>query len=300
MRITYGDLAGYILEGMVMMTEIGDLLKRERLHRRLKQKDMVAGVMSTSFYSKVENGVSEINAIDLVKILNANDIDKGKFLSEVDVHLDRNHNSFGYLENRLTRDFYENNIPDVKKAVTEIKAIQPETPASRRLLLRSRLYLAMITDNYEMLSKKEKQSIRTMLFDLDTWDYTSVRIFANSLPIYDLGELSFLINALLKSVNNREDVDYRYQQAVADAILNFVTMCCDHQSPELTKLPLEYIQNLPDTPNFLFHKLLGAYCQAAIKRNKQDLKSILTAFRLAGWSADYLKRLDMVVHDLSK
>ena len=62
----------HIYEGVVKMQTIGSLLKAERLKLRLTQKQMAAGVISTSFYSKVENDINDINAKDLISILELN------------------------------------------------------------------------------------------------------------------------------------------------------------------------------------------------------------------------------------
>ena len=62
------------------MQTIGSLLKAERLKLRLTQKQMAAGVISTSFYSKVENDINDINAKDLISILELNKVSVPKFM----------------------------------------------------------------------------------------------------------------------------------------------------------------------------------------------------------------------------
>lgn len=48
---------------------IGELLKSTRLNAGWTQKEMAAGVVSESFYSKVERGIHNIDADTLVKLL---------------------------------------------------------------------------------------------------------------------------------------------------------------------------------------------------------------------------------------
>ncbi len=49
---------------------IGEQLKRERILLGITQRQMCAGIITESFYSRVENNKNEINIDDLIKILN--------------------------------------------------------------------------------------------------------------------------------------------------------------------------------------------------------------------------------------
>lgn len=60
---------------------IGDLLKDMRLHSGLTQHEMAAGLMSDSFYSKVERNVHSIDADLLLKLLAKHHFNFIKFAS---------------------------------------------------------------------------------------------------------------------------------------------------------------------------------------------------------------------------
>ena len=49
---------------------IGEQLKKTRTLLGLTQTQMCSGIVTESFYSRVERGLSEINATDLFRILN--------------------------------------------------------------------------------------------------------------------------------------------------------------------------------------------------------------------------------------
>ena len=61
---------------------IGERLKELRLFLGLTQEEMTQGVVSESFYSKVERGTSKINILDLLEILNKNGINLEDFFEE--------------------------------------------------------------------------------------------------------------------------------------------------------------------------------------------------------------------------
>lgn len=65
---------------------IGELLKSARLNAGWTQKEMAAGVVSESFYSKVERGIHNIDADTLVKLLKARKINPvGFFKQAIDI-----------------------------------------------------------------------------------------------------------------------------------------------------------------------------------------------------------------------
>lgn len=62
---------------------IGEALKSLRLNAGLTQTEMAAGVMTESFYSKIERGVHSIDADTLIKILTAHHFDVVEFFSRI-------------------------------------------------------------------------------------------------------------------------------------------------------------------------------------------------------------------------
>ncbi|MCO0806615.1 helix-turn-helix transcriptional regulator [Lactobacillus helveticus] len=59
---------------------IGEALKSLRLHAGMNQTQMAAGIVTESFYSKVERGVHAIDADVLIQILTAHHFDVTTFL----------------------------------------------------------------------------------------------------------------------------------------------------------------------------------------------------------------------------
>ena len=66
---------------------IGEALKQLRLHAGLTQNQMAAGLMSESFYSKVERDVHEIDANLLIELLTAHHFDVVSFLLELAIKI---------------------------------------------------------------------------------------------------------------------------------------------------------------------------------------------------------------------
>ncbi|QNQ82389.1 helix-turn-helix transcriptional regulator [Lactobacillus sp. PV037] len=63
--------------------DIGQRLKQFRILLGCKQEEFVKGIMSESYYSKIERGIGEIRITALIAILNKNRISLQDFFGEV-------------------------------------------------------------------------------------------------------------------------------------------------------------------------------------------------------------------------
>lgn len=69
---------------------IGEALKKSRNSLGLTQSQFAHDVVSESFYSKVERGINEITATDLLKLLQVNHINRVDFLAEIEDETNNN------------------------------------------------------------------------------------------------------------------------------------------------------------------------------------------------------------------
>ena len=72
---------------------IGEALKETRKNLGLSQTEMAYPILTKSYYSKIERGIHEINASDLIKILEIHDVDISEFLVKC-----------GVKDNRIDKD----------------------------------------------------------------------------------------------------------------------------------------------------------------------------------------------------
>lgn len=91
---------------------IGQALKSLRLHAGLTQEEMAAGIVSVSFYSKVERDIHEIDTNTLIKILSTHRFDVVEFFARV-VNQDKSEgNPYYEIESEIT---FAKNTKDLKK-----------------------------------------------------------------------------------------------------------------------------------------------------------------------------------------
>lgn len=88
--------------------QIGKELKKLRLELGLSQTEMVGDILTKSYYSKIERGLHEINAKDLIEILKRNRVNISDFFQGIE----SKGKSKKYLE-QLRNSYYEQNLSKI-------------------------------------------------------------------------------------------------------------------------------------------------------------------------------------------
>lgn len=96
------------------MNYIGKKLKSLRQELGLTQTEMAAGVISVSFYSKVERGLNDIGVNDFLDILQEHNISPQKFFEDFKTNKDSRKQVL-VLMNRFINAAYGDNDLELKK-----------------------------------------------------------------------------------------------------------------------------------------------------------------------------------------
>lgn len=92
---------------------IGEALKETRKSLGLSQTEMAYPVLTKSYYSKIERGIHEINASDLIKILEMHHIDISDFFVKCGVE-DEKIDEEQWMA-KLRQAYYAQDLYEVKK-----------------------------------------------------------------------------------------------------------------------------------------------------------------------------------------
>ncbi|MFD1124118.1 helix-turn-helix domain-containing protein [Lentilactobacillus raoultii] len=243
------------------MSELPQLLKAKRLELGLSQKDMAAGVISPSFYSKVENGIHDLNTIELIKILKMHSIPVVDFVAQIakDIHPSKSALDFEALRTELYTAFFDANTKAVGAILTRLKKESQKGDRIQYLETLGKLILVILTDKVNELSDTEKQQIRCQIFKSDGWTKTSLSLFSDAMDLFGFDELAVLIHSVLKQARSKKSPDMGYQRIMASIMVNFADRCYRDHMTEPARAPLAYTCDLPPLPELMFYKLLGKY-----------------------------------------
>src|SRR5699024_5981215 len=151
---------------------IGEALKSLRLHAGMTQTEMAAGIVTNSFYSKVERGVHAIDANVLIQILAKHHFDVTNFFEQI------------------------NN----QKKIDEIK-IQLEnskTEAPQWLKFKLELAYAWVLRSNEQVSPELAEKVKQLILN-ENWDRTSYHFLSQAVILLKIDDAKYLVDLAYKA-----------------------------------------------------------------------------------------------------
>ena len=258
---------------------IGELLKQTRQSLGLTQTEMAAGIVSTSYYSKVERNIHQISADELIAILNRHHIDSSAFFAH-----------FSNFNSQEKRDFLKE-IGDAyeKKDKQELLTIKknidqlPDSRQKKYYQLQIDLVLNVYLTKAADIPAELRNDLKKFVFQDNNWNENSLQLFRETIRVYDIDELSFLVNAILAKYHQPAELPIKTQEILGGICINFLDKCYEHNTPELIKQPLQYISKLSNASELLLVKILKNYYQAVFNKNADEVKVISGVLEKAGW-----------------
>lgn len=276
------------------MEYIGSKLKQLRLDLGLTQTEMAAGVISVSFYSKVERGFNDIGAEELIEILQKHNISFEDFFSSG--AKDDNNKRV----NILLRDFVKAaNIDDdieIERIINELEKIRPKTPFLKSEILLTKLIAdTHDADALKKLTVKERNEIKKIIFqeDTDENEYIRIAMIANTIRVYSFDEASYIVSSVIRRYKNIEKVDSNLLTALSALMVNFTNWCLENKKTSLCKEALKYLAKLPNIVELAFSKILGRYYKDLIVHNIEDAKAIRKILIGTGYGSIVKKIVDI-------
>ena len=167
--------------------QIGKELKKLRLELGLSQTEMVGDILTKSYYSKIERGLHEINAKDLIEILERNRVNISDFFQSIE----SKGKSKKYLE-QLRNAYYEQSL----SKIVEIRKICAEDYQYRNVYAHAILLEKFFKK--KKLSYKEETLIKKLILNIDEWGEDNLRLFAMAISLFDESEIEYELNMILR------------------------------------------------------------------------------------------------------
>ena len=276
--------------------EIGQALYTYRKKLGLTQGAMAAGIITVSYYSKVEKGSHRISAEILFAILASHSIDIQEFMDLIRPDLDQSQYSFKEFDQRITGAYFNNQL-DVLIELAVTLPLAKGLPANLKQVLEAKLILCqyLLTDKPEELKETSKIFIKDKIFSTSDWDDLSLALFANSLVLYDLESNHWIINNILSKKLRR--FTKKQRNIILTVLINFIGVCIYHSEYNLANYYIRQAQKeAARTDNFFqklvleFYRLLLSSQNMESSSLEDDMVSILHALSLAGLDS-YAQRL---------
>ena len=228
---------------------IGELLKEFRIRNLKTQKEWTAGIVSPSYYSKVEKGIHRITAKDLLAILTANQIKPWDFFNKLSPDQAQD-NVASFIEDEVNRAYYQNDIQKIRQIRQYVA--ESDFKDQEKMLLLIDFELADAENKVADLSEVKKNKLKSWLFDQNDFDEKALRIYINLIPIYDLKSNLLIGKKVVEKLKNVSKP--RQQEELLGVICNLLMICIEQQAYNEARYFVKAAKNVKTRPELFFLK----------------------------------------------
>lgn len=256
---------------------IGQTLKSYRLHAGMNQKEMAAGIVTQSFYSKVENDKHGIDTELLIKLLTAHHFDVVSFFGRLTNQSQNQFNSYYELESEIT---FAKNTKDLDKLkAIEAKINEAGNQLPSWLKFRLELAFAWVTHSNERVSPELQAKVKSLIIN-DDWDRMSYYFLSQAIVLIDIEAAYELVKSAFSTFQKHPATDPFTLQFVSWIAVNFLN-CCYHEKADksYTKLPIQFLRQLPVTPEIGFSDILATYYEALFNHDNHTKNEVIDVLK---------------------
>ncbi|MGZ7895155.1 helix-turn-helix domain-containing protein [Lactobacillus crispatus] len=266
---------------------IGEALKQIRHELYLTQEQMCAGVVSRSFYAKVESGRNRISADKLTEILFEHDIDITYFYQLLrNTYSSQSKLKENDLNQKMNQAFNSGKIELIEQNYHKI-LLQSN---SSILKLRAMISVANLKDELNLIDPKVKEKLFVEFDEGANWMTRPdlLRLFTDTMPLWDSSDLSFFIGRLLAKVQKEHNIPELLQERYLRVFENYLAVYYKKNNPIKTidvnvQKTFDYILNLEPTVHFLLYKVAAVYLQNLFLGNKEEAQKIKNEMKKYGY-----------------
>ena len=259
---------------------IGQALKSLRLHAGMNQTQMAAGIVTESFYSKVERGVHAIDADVLIRILTAHHFDVTTFFAQITNQ--QSTEPYFDLAGKIT---YAQNNKDLQ-TLDKIKQMIENGRGEGPLWLKFRLELAYawVLRSNDRISLEMKKKINGLIVN-ENWDRTSYHFLSQAVIFLDIDDAKRLVESAYVAYRKHPAIDTFTLQFVALIAVNYLN-CCYHQHVGISYADssLKFLHDLPAEPAIGLNKLLGLFYAALFNHDIEKVKKLEAIIENCGYA----------------
>lgn len=266
---------------------IGEALKQIRHELYLTQEQMCAGVVTRSFYAKVESGRNRISADKLTEILFEHDIDIAYFYQLLrNTYSSQSKLKENDLNQKMNQAFNSGKIELIEQNYHKI-LLQSN---SNILKLRAMISVANLKDELNLIDPKVKEKLFVEFDEGANWMTRPdlLRLFTDTMPLWDSSDLSFFIGRLLAKVQKEHNIPELLQERYLRVFENYLAVYYKKNNPVKTidvnvQKTFDYILNLEPTVHFLLYKIAAVYLQNLFLGNKEEAQKIKDEMKKYGY-----------------
>lgn len=263
---------------------IGEELRQIRKSLQLSQTQMAGGVLSTSYYSKIERGLNDIQVQDLIDLLEQHGIKASDFLANIEKNNQETNFTYQIFKwkRQLQNAYYHQQINQLEKIKTEIEKYKDQNQSILNLYALAVFAIALLRKQTDQISEKIKQQVRQVIFNSEEWNETNLQIFAMTMIIYEPEDMDLLVNSIFKAYRNVSDLSDYLQELLSAIAINYLANVYVQKRKANLAAIYDFISKLPEVPRNAFVKIVANYYRACFKGEQNEAKQIINFLKANG------------------
>lgn len=276
---------------------IGEALKQIRKHEGLTQKEMTKGLITESFYSKIERGVHSVDAETLINILSANHIDVTYFFDMLHHQNSEGEPNFDLI-NRISFAQNKKDLNELNKITQEIKNGNVKVDFNIKFRLENAYAWVLHSD--KMVSPTMKRKVKSLILG-DNWNRPAYHYLSQAVVMLNIDEAFYLVKSAFSAYKKNNQKDTYTLQFVSLIVINFLNCCYHKNAPkEYSDYVIKYLRTLPIDPVIGFYSVLGTYYEAVFNHDQETIVSMAKILKRSGYLSTIEDTLDEETKNLLK
>ena len=266
---------------------IGEALKQTRKSMKLSQTEMAGDVLSTSYYSKIERGLNDIQTQDLIDLLKQHGLQASIFLERIENEDSENDLAHKNLiwQKQLEDAYYHQQIERLEDLKIEIGKYKNQSQNIFNLYALVVFSIASLKKQIDQISENIKRQVRQIVFDSDEWSESTLQIFAMTMMIYVPEDMDFLINSIFRTYrHNVSNLSGRLQEIMSAIAINYLANVYVQRGKIDLNLIYDFISKLPEIPRNAFAKIVANYYHYCFDGKNEEADQIIEFMKSNGMS----------------
>ena len=266
---------------------IGEALKQTRKSMKLSQTEMAGDVLSTSYYSKIERGLNDIQTQDLIDLLKQHGLQASIFLERIENEDSENDLAHKNLiwQKQLEDAYYHQQIERLEDLKIEIGKNKNQSQNIFNLYALVVFSIASLKKQIDQISENIKRQVRQIVFDSDEWSESTLQIFAMTMMIYAPEDMDFLINSIFRTYrHNVSNLSGQLQEIMSAIAINYLANVYVQRRKIDLNLIYDFISKLPEIPRNAFAKIVANYYHYCFDGKNEEVDQIIEFMKSNGMS----------------
>lgn len=268
---------------------VGELLKEYRIKQNKNQQEFSAGIVSQSYYSKVEKNIHRITADDLLLLLTHNAIPVKNFFEklEIDPHQQQLNQVNALFEEVTKANYSDNSLAKIKKIKEKAVKLDVEDDLKNEMLLIIDGFLESEKDDPKTFDFNLRNKLKEKIFLMPEYDTHKLSVYANFVDLYDFDSNGQIIKQIVKALEKKK-VE-RQDEILFAILLNVLQQGIEEKKDSEVKGLIDLGKQLNVLPEFFlyremltFYEELIAYHSDKKEMNLKKYELILESFKWGG------------------